>query len=244
MVGLAQDHDTMVQTHAAEGYYEVNHALREHGCRPTEYLDQIGGLSSRIIAAHSVLLSDREVELFAEHGVGVAHCPSGNFMMLGATKLPLMRRLGVPIGLGSDGAAGGSIDLLREMWVSYVGQITHYGAPKMDRSVTSPQQVLNMATLGGARVVGLADEIGSLEAGKRADLIVIDATGLDCLPVTDPYTTTVNCFSGHRSIDTVIINGQLVMQDGVILTVDEEELKQEVAERAKHLQQRFLASLH
>ena len=89
-------------------------------------------------------------------------------------KLPLMRRLGVDIGIGSDGAAGGSLDLFREMHVSGVGQTMHFGSPVRDRAVISAEQLVQMATIGGARVVGLEKEIGSLEVGKRADLIILN----------------------------------------------------------------------
>lgn len=242
LVGLAEDNDTMVQTHAAEGYYEIYHALEKHNLRPTEYLASIGGLSPRVIAAHSVLLSEHEVELFAEHGVGVAHCPSGNFAGLGMANLPLMRRMGIKVGIGSDGAAGGSIDLFREMWVSLIGQTMHFGAPKMDRGTVSPLEILEIATIGGARVVGLQDEIGSLETGKRADLIILDASGLDAIPVSDPISTIVSCFSGHKTVETMIVNGQIVMENGKILTIDEKALQQEAAGRLKAVQDRFLGT--
>jgi len=238
IVGLAEERDTMVQTHANEGYYEIYHALEKHSCRPVEYLASIGGLSSRIIAAHSVYMSDKEVELFAGCGVGVAHCPRGNWSM-GRPKLPLMQRLGIKMGIGSDGATGGTIDLFEKMRISLVAQASHYGAPYIDRGAASAQHVLEMATIGGAHVVGLENEIGSLEAGKRADLIILDTTSLDAQPSSDPIFTIVNCLSG-RDVETVVVNGQVVMENGTILTVDEEGLKEEVAIRMPALQKAFI----
>lgn len=240
-VALAEKHHTLVQTHLNEGTYELEFARAHYGARPAEFLEQLYALSSHLIVAHFVLASDREVELLGERGVGVVHCPTGNFAM-GLPKLPLMRRVGINIGLGSDGANGGTIDLFEKMRFSLGAQRSHFGAPYQDQSVTSPLEVLEMATIGGARVVGLDKEIGSLEMGKRADLICLDKTGLHTLPGPDPVLTVVKCLSG-ADVKTVVINGQVVMEEGTILTVDEKELKKEVAARAKHLQERFLEEL-
>lgn len=238
-VRLADIFRTMVQQHNNEGHYEVEYAFNHHNRRPAEYLDYIHGLSPRVIAAHSVLMSDREVELFAENKVKVAHCPKGNFAGLGAPKLPLMRRLGVTIGIGSDGAAGGSIDLFEAMRTSLTCQTAFYGAHYDDRNVTSPLEVLKMATINGAKVVGLDKEIGSLEVGKRADLIIVDATDLNVQPSPDLIFSLVNCASG-KDVQAVIINGQVVMENRTIVKVDETAIRQEVAKRAPELQTRFL----
>ncbi|MCL4458298.1 MAG: amidohydrolase [Chloroflexi bacterium] len=231
---LAERYDTMIQTHLAEGTYEIEYAIKKHNLRPAEYLKKIGALSPRLLAAHSVLLSDREVELYAEHGVKVAHCPSGNFTGLGMTKLPLMRRLGIAVGIGSDGASGGSIDLFQAMNISHIGQVLHYGTPYLDREATSPYDCLAMSTIGGAHAVGLDKEIGSLEPGKKADVIILDTADLDAQPMYDPIFTIVKCLRG-KHVETVIVNGQLVMEKQRMLTVDEEEIRRQVVERAPQL---------
>lgn len=241
LVRLADEYDTVVQTHLCEGTYEIEFAREHYGRRPAEFMESVNALSPRLIAAHFVLTSDREVELFAEHDVGVAHCPSGNFSF-GAPKLPLMRRLDVKVGLGSDGAGGGTIDLFEKMRLSLVCQLSHFGAPYLDRGVTSPSEILEMATVGGARVIGLEDEIGSLEIGKRADLLIVDATDLDAQPSSDPVITIVNCLSGS-AVEAVVINGRVVMKDRKILTVDERALEEEVTARAPQLQREFLGRL-
>ena len=241
IVQLADEHDTMVQTHLAEGTYEIDFSKEQYNARPTEYLENLGALSPRLIVAHAVLLSDREVELFAEYGLGISHCPKGNLSWLGMAKLPLMRRLGVDVGIGSDGGSGGSIDLFNEMRISLVAQHLSFGVPFLDRTPASPSQVLEMATIGGARVMGLEDEIGSLETGKRADLIILEPN-LDALPINDPVATVVDSLCG-RDVETVIVNGQILMRDKQLLTVDEEGLKQQINQRVPQIHERFLQNL-
>lgn len=240
-IELAQEYGRPVQTHANEGDYEWEFALRDHASRPVAYLAKIGGLSRHTIAAHSVLVDEDEVELFAKHGVGVACCPRGNFSSLGPGQLPLMRRLGVPIGIGSDGAGGGTIDLFEAMRMLSACVDTHHGVPYRRRGVFSPFEVLKMATIGGAHVVGQEDRIGSLEVGKLADIIVL-RPGINSLPVCDPVNTVVQSCIG-RDVCDVFINGKPVMKDGVITTVDETEIAKRVAEEAPEIQKRFIRTL-
>lgn len=239
---LAAEHATMVQTHANEGHYELYYALDHHGMRPADYLASLGFLGPNVIAAHSVLLGDKELGLYAEHQVGIAHCPVANFASLGMAKLVQMRKLDMKVGIGTDGANGGSLDLFEAMKLSRIAQSLHYGAPYLDAEVVSPFDLVTMATIGGARVCGLDDEIGSLEVGKRADLIILEP-GLNALPIDDPYFAIVNSLHGS-DVDDVIVNGQPVMRDGKILTVDEEAIAREVAVRAPRLQQALLERIH
>ena len=239
---LAAEHGTMVQTHANEGQYEIYYSLDHHGMRPAEYLESLDFLNNNVIAAHSVLLSDQEVDLYAKHQVGVAHCPVGNFASLGMTKLLQMQKLGVKVGIGTDGASGGSLDLFEAMKLSRIGQALHFGAPYLDKDVVSPFELVTMATIGGARVCGLQEEIGSLEVGKRADLLILNP-GLNALPIDDPYFAIVNSLHGS-DVGDVIINGQVVMRDRRILTVDEEAIAREVSIRAPQLQQTLLDNMH
>ena len=239
---LATEYGTMVQTHANEGYYELYHALDHHGMRPANYLASWDFLNHNVIAAHSVLLSDQEVELYAKHQVGVAHCPTPNFASLGMTKLVQMRKLGVKVGIGTDGANRGSLDLFEAMKLSSIGQSLHYGAPYLDANIVSPFELVTMATLGGARVCGLDEEIGSLEIGKRADLLILNP-GLNALPIDDPYFSIVNSLRGS-DVGDVIINGQFVMRDNKVLNVDENEIARQVSMRAPQLRQTVLDNLN
>lgn len=239
---LAAENKTMVQTHANEGYYELYHALDHHGMRPAHYLASLDFLNPNVIAAHSVLLSDQEVELYAKYQVGVAHCPTPNFTSLGMTKLVQMRKLDIKVGIGTDGANRGSLDLFEAMKLSSIGQSLHYGAPYMDTNVISPFELVTMATLGGARVCGLDEEIGSLEIGKRADLLILNP-GLNALPIDDPYFAIVNSLRGS-DVDDVIINGQIVMRHSKILNVNEEDIARQVSMRAPQLRQTVLDNIN
>ena len=239
---LAMEYETMVQTHANEGHYELYHALDHHGMRPANYLASLDFLSSNVIAAHSVLLSDQEVELYAKHQVGVAHCPTPNFTSLGMAKLAQMRKLDIKIGIGTDGANRGSLDLFEAMKLSSIGQSLHYGAPYLDTTVVSPFEIVTMATLGGAQVCGLDEEVGSLEIGKRADILIL-TPGLNSLPIDDPYFAIVNSLRGS-DVGDVIVNGQIVMRNSKILNVDEEEIARQVSVRAPQLRQTVLDSLN
>ncbi len=236
---LAEEHNALIQTHLAEGTYEVEYAVNRYSLRCAEYLESLGALSPRLLCAHSVLLSDHEVELYARYGVKVAHCPQGNFSGLGMAKLPLMRRLGVPVGIGSDGASGGSIDLFPLMNLSLVGQQLYYGTPYLDRRAASAYDCVAMATSEAAAAVCWDDEIGTLEPGKRADLIVLDTSHLDVLPMLDDvYYTIVKCLRG-RDVETVVVNGRLLLKNRRLLTIDEDDLRREIAERVPFMCDRF-----
>ena len=234
---LAERHDALIQTHLAEGTYEVEYAINRYSLRPAEYLESLEALSPRLLCAHSVLLSDHEVELYARYGVKMAHCPNGNYTGLGMAKFPLMRRLGVDqnTGLGSDGASGGSIDLFQAMNTSVIGQMLYFGTPYLDKTVTNNYQAVAMATINGARAVRWDSSIGSLKVGKQADIIVLEPSSLDCQPLQDDvYYTIVKCLRG-RDVETVLINGKVVMEDRRLLTVDEDELRRQIQDRVPSL---------
>lgn len=234
---LANELDVRIHTHLAEGTYEIDYAAEHWGKRPAEHLESIGFLSPRVHAAHSILLSDGELDLYAKRGVSVAHCPMGNFV-IGPPKTPQMMHLGIPVGLGSDGAANGSIDLFRAMHVSQMALQSHYGTPWHVRSVLSAEDLLAIATSGGANALGLGAELGSLEVGKRADLLLINPTALDLRPVYDPMFTAARGATGSN-VETVIIGGRTLMKDGRVLTIDEEQLRTRLDRQWPAIMDRF-----
>jgi 5-methylthioadenosine/S-adenosylhomocysteine deaminase len=238
---VAVDLDCRIHTHLAEGTYEVDFTTERYGLRPADWLESIGFLSDRVHAAHSILLSDDEVGLMARRDVSVAHCPNGNFR-IGAPKIPALLRAGVRIGLGSDGASGGTVDLLAASRVSRVGLQTAFATPWHEFSVVSNADLLVMATRGGAAALGLGSVCGSIEVGKQGDVIVVDNTALDTLPALDPVFALARCASA-RDVVSVVVAGQVVMRDGRLLTVDEAALAEEVQERSSAIMARFEASL-
>lgn len=234
---LSGELDVRIHTHLAEGTYEVDYAAERWGKRPAEYLDSIHFLSHRVHAAHSILLSDGELDLYAQRRVSVSHCPIGNFI-IGPPRVAAMRRLGIPVGVGSDGASNGSIDLLRAIHVSQVTLQSHFGTPWHVRTVLSPEDLLVMATAGGATALGMADRVGSLEVGKQADIVLIDPSRLDLQPVYDPLFAVARGATG-ADVETVIVDGKPVMKDRHLLTVDEEQLQGRLSRQAPAIMDRF-----
>jgi len=236
---LADQLQTGIHTHLAEGTYEVDYAVERYRMRPAEYLRSIGFLGPNVHAAHSVLLSARELDLYRDYDVSVGHCPSVAFTFIGNTKVPAMLERGIRVGLGTDGALTGSLDLFRQMSISFVGQVAAFGIPFRDPAPILPDDLLRLATLGGAKALRWDSEIGSLEPGKLADLILITREDLDVLPSYDPvYTAAYN--ASARQVRTVIVDGRVVVENGRLLTVDEEELKERIKERAPRIIERFL----
>lgn len=234
---LADETGSRVHTHLAEGTYEVEYAAEHWGKRPAVYLEHIGFLGPRVHAAHSILLSAEEIDLYVERRVSAAHCPLGNFI-IGPPKVPEMHRRGIAIGLGTDGASTGSLDLFEAMRVSFVALQSNYGTPWHDRSALSLEDLLEMATLGGARALAMDGHIGSLEVGKRADVVIVNPSHWDMQPVYDPMFTAARGVNG-RDVETVIVDGQVVVEGGVVSTVDEAELRGRLAQRWPVIMDRF-----
>jgi 5-methylthioadenosine/S-adenosylhomocysteine deaminase len=234
---IASAQGARVHIHLAEGSYEVDYAAEQWGKRPAEHLESLGFLSSRVHAAHSILLSEHEIDLYAERQVSVAHCPLGNFI-IGAPKLHQMLRRGIRVGLGTDGAASGSLDLFEAIRVSWVALQSHFGTPWHVRNVVPLEDLLRMATLGGAEALGIGEHVGSLEVGKRADIVLISPWHWDVQPVYDPVFTVARGITG-RDVDSVIVDGRLVVHQGSLVTIDEEELRAKLARRWPVIMQRF-----
>jgi 5-methylthioadenosine/S-adenosylhomocysteine deaminase len=239
---LADDLGTCIHIHLAEGPYEVDYAIIRSGKRPTEFLDSLGFLGPNVHAAHSVMLSERELDLYQQHDVSVGHCPVAMFSYTGVAKAPDMLRRNLRVGLGTDGAAfsGGSLDLFRQAHIAFQTHSAVYGMPYRDPLPVTQDDLLRAATLGGARALRWDDEIGSLEAGKKADLILLARDDLDMLPGYDVMHTASSNASGAQ-VRTVIVDGQVVVRDGRLTTIDEDALKAQVRESAPKIVERFLA---
>ncbi len=187
---LAEELDLQVHMHVHETPWEVAESRRVHGMRPIARLDRLGLLSERLIAVHATQLEDGEIELLAARGASIAHCPSSNLKLAsGCAPVEKLLRAGVNVALGSDGAASSNrLDVLRE---AALAALLAKGS-SMDASALPDWQALECATLNGARALGLADRIGSIETGKQADLIAIDLSNPETLPVFDPIAQIVH----------------------------------------------------
>ena len=238
IAAAARELDIKIHTHLCEGTYEIDYAAEKFGRRPTEYLEELGVLSHRLHCAHSVLLSPEEVDLYAKHRLSACHCSFNNYA-IGLPRLIEMWRRGIDIGLGTDGAATwGTLDIFQVAHIARVAQQAVGGTPWHIRAPLTSEQLLRIATMGGARALGLADQIGSLEVGKRADFLLCDATEVDQMPVHDALFVAANIVVG-RDVRTVVVDGKVVMKEREILTVDVEEMRAKLVQRRPIIMERF-----
>jgi 5-methylthioadenosine/S-adenosylhomocysteine deaminase len=231
VAALARARGVMIHTHASENRTECSIVESETGMRNIEYLDSLGLTGSHVALAHCVHLSDREIDTLETTRTNVVHCPSSN-MKLGSGIAPIAGLLdrGVSISLGADGAAcNNRLDMFTEMRTAALLQKAVHGP-----EVLPAGRVLRMATLDGARAMGLEDEIGSLEVGKRADVAVVRLDRLHTTPAADVVSALVYGAEAN-DVDTVIIDGRLVMRDQKLLTLDEGTVVAEAAAEAKEL---------
>ncbi|MXZ83527.1 MAG: amidohydrolase [Synechococcus sp. SB0666_bin_14] len=216
---VAEAHDAVFQIHILEDPSEDATARQATGMGVVEALDSIGALRPGTVLAHSIYLSDEDVERIAGGGAGIAHNPQSN-MKLGIPKAaPVTAALaaGIPVGLGTDGpASNNDLDLFDEMDAAAKIQKFQLGDP----AALPAETVFRMATMGGARVLNLHDQIGSLEPGKRADVVLVDMQRPGLTPLYHVYSHLVYAARGS-DVATVIVNGRIVVQDRRILTVDE-----------------------
>jgi 5-methylthioadenosine/S-adenosylhomocysteine deaminase len=221
-VALAEEFDTGLHTHSSETTWEVDEALRRWGKRPIEVFSDRGLLGPRTVVAHCVWLDDHEISLLASSGTAVAHCPCSNMKLSsGPARIGDLRAAGVVVGLGSDGEKeNNNLDLLEEMkFASLLQKLT-----TLDPTTGDPWDILTMATIDGARALGLASLTGSLEPGKRADVVTIALDGLHTTPLLrgaggNVAAHLVFSSSGH-DVRNVWIDGHAVIAAGHPLTFD------------------------
>jgi 5-methylthioadenosine/S-adenosylhomocysteine deaminase len=231
---LATRLQATVVIHVAESRKELDDITRDHGASPVNYLARIGFLNERVIAAHAIFLTAEEIALFKRLGVGAVHNPQSNMKLAsGVAPVPQMLRADVALGLGTDGAASNN-DL--DMWDEMDTAAKLHKLTSNDPRVLPAREVLEMATIRGARALHLEGDIGSLERGKRADLIVVDMDAPHQTPLYNVYSHLVYATKAS-DVRTVVIEGRVVMRDRRLLTLDEEAIKRDArAYRARILQ--------
>ena len=215
--------------HVSETKDELRQVAEKYdGMTPGAYLDSIGFLGDDVVAAHGVHLTPEELRIFAEKKTGVAHCPESNQMLAsGVAPVVEMLEAGMEVGLGTDGPAGSNnnLDMVEEMASAARLQKVMRNDPK----AISARDVLRLATIGGAEVLGLDDKIGTLERGKRADIAIIDLHQVRTQPVYSVESAIVYAASGS-SVVTTICDGRILMRRGEVLTVDEAETIRKAAQ--------------
>lgn len=218
---LSQEWGAGTHIHVAETKAEVDMNLEARGNRHIEWLDRVGALGPDLQLVHSVWLDDREIDLIEQTDAVVVHCPVSNmYLASGVARIPEMRARGITVGLGSDGpGSNNSQDMLEVLKVTAL----LHKVDTLDATVLLPEDVLWMACRGGARAFGLADEIGSLEVGKKADVILLNLDSPFAMPVHRvPSAIVYN--AGARDVDTVIVNGQILMREKEFLCLDEKQV--------------------
>jgi 5-methylthioadenosine/S-adenosylhomocysteine deaminase len=213
----AETQDVPILMHVAEMPYEVTDIKTQYNKTPIEYLDSLGLLSGHLVAAHCIFVTDSDIDLLKSRDVGVAHNMEANIKSAkGVAPAMKMFKQGVRIGLGTDGPmSGNTLDIIGQL--GYVAKVQKVA--NRDRNVAPAIDVVEMATMGGARALHMESRIGSLEAGKLADLVVLDHNATTMTPFYDFYSTLVYAASA-QDVRTTIINGRVIMQDRKINTVD------------------------
>jgi 5-methylthioadenosine/S-adenosylhomocysteine deaminase len=234
---LARKYHAPILIHVSEMKKEWDDSQKQNGMSPVQYLDKVGVLGPDVLAAHCIFVDAADRKTLAERHVGCVHNPSSNMMLAsGVSPVAEMRAAGVAVGLGTDGPAGSNndLDLMEEMdLAAKLAKIT-----KGDPLALNAKATVEMATIDGARALHMEKEIGSLEAGKKADLIFIDLDKPNAVPMYDVYAQIAYALKGS-DVSTVIIGGKPVMRDHKLLTVNEAE----AVAKANEYKKKIAASL-
>lgn len=220
---LADELQASIHIHAHETAQEVADSLHEHGVRPLQRLFDVGLLSPRTQCAHMTQIDDRDLELLDKSGAHVVHCPSSNLKLAsGFCPVQHLAEHGVNVALGTDGAASNnSLNMLGELQLAALLA----KAVSSNASALRASQALRMATLHGARALGLEQQIGSLEAGKDADIIAVDLSALELQPVYNPQSHLAYTQCSHQ-VSNVWIKGKALLRDGALQSLDGSEVQQ------------------
>lgn len=225
----ADARNTGIHMHLCEHRDEVSFCLQKYRMRPAEFLQSMGLLSDRLLTAHSVMLTETDIQLLADNGVNIVHCPRSNLASHGFPNTPAILRAGGHVGFGSDGSASNGADLFDEMKVFRYSMLCHWGLAVFDPVVMTSETLFRMATQGGASALGERDTLGKIAVGQKADVILVNMHQPHLYPTQKPVSTLLDCACG-RDVTDSIIDGKLVMKDREVLTLDEERIMYESRE--------------
>lgn len=226
---LADRYGVPLATHFLENAGEVAQLREKLGKQPSRFLDEIGLLNERFFAFHCVMMEPEDIKRFADRGCKVVHNPESNMKLAsGVAPISAMLKGGVVVGLGTDGcASNNNLDMFQEMDTAAKLE----KSARLDPTVMSAETVLRMATCNGAKVLGMGEEVGTLEVGKKADICVIGMDKPHLTPVYNEYSHLAYAVIGS-DVDTVLINGRIVMRDRRLTTIDEKEAMRRVRQIA------------
>lgn len=219
---LASKFNTGIHIHVAETQKEVEDIFEQTGKRPFEYLDDIGFLGPNVVAAHAVWLSEEEIDIIMDREVKISHNPCSNMKLAsGISPVANMLSHDICVSIGTDGASSNNnLDLIEEMKTASLLQ----KVATLDPKVLTSEETVAMATINGARTLGLENEIGSIEVGKKADLILIDTDEANMTPDSSCISSNVVYAAKGSNVDTTICNGKILMENRKLTTLDEEEI--------------------
>ncbi|WP_053368169.1 amidohydrolase [Bacillus sp. FJAT-27245] len=224
---LSQKYNVPWMMHVSEMDFEMNKYREERNQTPIEFLEEIGVLSPRLVAAHCIHLSDHDIELLKKYDVKVAHCIGANTKSAkGVARVRDLLSAGIAVGLGTDGpSSGNTLDIFSQMRLFANFHKTYL----QDRSAFPAEKIVQLATMGGAKVLGLEEQIGSIETGKQADFILVETDSVNMFPIFDPYSALV--YSANASnVRDVFIGGKQVVAGKELVGVQLAELKADLAE--------------
>jgi 5-methylthioadenosine/S-adenosylhomocysteine deaminase len=225
---LARRHHAPILIHLSESKPELDESRAKYGVSPVAYLDKLGILGADVLAAHCIWVDGHDVALLARRDVGCVHNPSSNMLLAsGVAPVTQMIAAGVRLGLGTDGSAGGNhdLDLMEEMPLAAALQKVTHNNPQ----ALLAEQAFAMATIDGARALHMENQIGSLEPGKKADLVLLNLNTPDGVPLYNVYSQIVYSLRA-RDVETVVIGGRMVMENRRVLTIDEAEVLRKARE--------------
>ena len=232
---LADEYNMGIHIHVSETQKEINDVSEEKGLRPFEYLDKIGFLGPDVVAAHSVWLSDEEIEIIKKHDVKISHNPCSNMKLAsGIAPVSKLMENDICVSIGTDGASSNNnLDLIVELKTASLLQ----KVSTLDPNVLNSHEAIAMGTIKGAEALGLADEIGSIEVGKKADIILIDTNSANMVPDSSTLTSNIIYSANGSNVDTTICNGKILMENKKLTVLDEQKIYDKAREAIKNLKE-------
>jgi 5-methylthioadenosine/S-adenosylhomocysteine deaminase len=229
---LAKEHGVGITTHWAEVQNNVDYTLENYGLLPVEFAAEVGMLGKHVTFAHGIYFNDKEIDMLAQTGTNICHCPVCNSKLaMGTARVVEMLHQGVNVCLGNDGMpVNNTADMFREMRTSILVQRNKYSDPLFPTAA----EAIEMATINGAKGIMANHLVGSIEEGKQADIILVNASNPHMMPIHDPVSAIVWAANGN-DVETVIIDGKIVMQGRKVLTMNEEEILEDVQEHTEKI---------
>ena len=230
---LADEHGIGIHIHVSETQKEIDDVSAEKGLRPFEYLDKIGFLGPDVVAAHCVWLSDEEIEIIRKNGVKVSHNPCSNMKLAsGISPVSKLIENGICVSIGTDGASSNNnLDLIEELKTASLLQ----KVSTLDPKVLDSTEAIAMGTIRGAEALGLDDEIGTIEVGKKADIILIDTNSANMVPDSSSLSSNIIYSANGSNVDTTICNGKVLMENRKLTVLDEQDIYKKAREAIDEL---------